>query len=507
MADTITPLKPVAPATVAPAANAPQETTPETSSYNFEIEQGLLGALMVNNIFYDHISDFLRPIHFYDPLHQKIYEVISSLINNNEPATAITLRSFFETDEQMKKRGGVHYLAALEGAASTLINTLAWARAIQNYAQRRELMKLGTEIHTRATTHDVENPPQQQIEQAESALYDIAEHGSYDEGLQNFEQTVSDAMETATHAHSLSLSGTTPGLSTGFSGVDEQLGTLRNSDLIVIAGRPAMGKTAFATNIAYNVARKFKQNNDKGDGKPKCIGFFSLEMAAEQLSMRVLAQSAQVPSYLIQQGKISDDELKHLQEKARAMHQLPLYIDHTGAISLPTLAARARRLKRQRGLGLIIVDYLQLITTGSRYRGNENRVQEVSQITQGLKALAKDLEVPVIALSQLSRQVESRDDKRPQLSDLRESGSIEQDADIVLFLFREEYYKSKEKPQNEESEEFMKWAEAMESLDGQAEVIVGKHRHGPTGTIGMSFDRQFMKFSDLAPLNMSTPSE
>ena len=481
---------------------ASSEQTETTSTYDFEIEQGLLGALMVNNTLYDHVSDFLKPLHFYDPLHSKIFEIISSLINNNEPATAITLRPYFETDEQIKKRGGTHYLVSLEGAASTLVNSLAWARAIQSYAQRRELMKLGQEVYNRAITHDIDNTPTQQIEQAESALYDIAEHGSYEEGMQSFAQTLEGAMETATTAYELSSKGQTTGLSTGFRDLDEKLGTLRASDLIIIAGRPAMGKTAFATNIAVNIARKFKaENEESAGGKGSVVGFFSLEMAAEQLSMRILADRAQVPSHTIQQGGLHREDLENLNIASNELKQMPLYIDHTGAISMPTLAARARRLKRQRGLGLVVVDYLQLVTTGSSYRNIAHRVQEVSQITQGLKALAKDLNIPVIALSQLSRQTEQRDDKRPHLADLRESGSIEQDADIVLFLFREEYYKRQEKPQDEESEEFFKWQEAMEHVTDKAEVIIGKHRHGPTGIVDLHFDHRYMRFSDLSPIH------
>lgn len=503
MADNIASLKPrLHEDTQGAGARADVEAA-ATSSYDFEIEQGLLGALMVNNTIYDHISDFLKPLHFYDPLHSRIFELISTLINDNEPATAITLRSFFETDKQMEKRGGVNYLASLEGAASTLVNSLAWARAIQSYAQRRELMKLGQDIYERATTHDIQNPPVTQIEQAESALYNIAEHGSYQDGLQSFEQATASAMETAVEAHQLSAAGGVPGLSTGFGNLDDKLGTLRDSDLVVIAGRPSMGKTAFATNIAFHIARKFgKENQEQDSTQGKSVVFFSLEMAAEQLSTRILADVARVPSYQIQQGKLQDRELESLQKAASELSRLPLYIDHTGAISMPTLAARARRLKRQRGLGLIVVDYLQLVTTGNSFRSGEYRVQEVSQITQGLKALAKDLDVPVIALSQLSRQTENRDNKRPQLSDLRDSGSIEQDADIVMFLYREEYYKSKEKPEDEGSDEFIKWQHIIEELEGKAEVIIGKHRHGPTGTVEFYFDRNFMHFSDPNPMNV-----
>lgn len=470
------------------------------NSYNFEIEQGLLGALMVNNTLYDHISDFLKAPHFYDPLHSKIFEIIISLVNNNEPATAITLRAFFENDKQMEKRGGVRYLISLEGAASTLVNSMAWARAIQNHSQRRELMKLGQEIYDRALSHNIDNPPPAQIEQAESALYEIAEHGSYEAGMQSFGQSLMGAMEMAEDAHKLSASGSTIGIATGLRDLDDKLGTLRASDLIVLAGRPAMGKTALATNIAFNIARRFQQEQTEGSSKSSIVAFFSLEMSAEQLSMRILASRARVPAHYIRQGNLRDNDFERLKEASSELNQLPLYIDHTGAIPLPTLAARARRLKRQKGLGLIVVDYLQLVTIGGGSRNLDRRVQEVSQVTQGLKALAKDLDVPVIALSQLSRQVENRDDKRPQLSDLRESGAIEQDADIVLFLFREEYYKNQKKPEDESSEAFEKWTQEMVELEGRAEIIIGKHRHGPTGSIELMFERDYTNFVDLAPI-------
>ncbi len=490
------------PAAGSPATGSPATGLPATGSYNFAIEQGLLGALMINNTLYDRISDFLRPAHFYDPLHGRLYDTLSHLIQDNQPATALTLRPFFENDVDLEKKGGVSYLAALEGSASTLVNALAWARAIQSHAQRRDLIALGQDIYQRAATHKIDDPPAQQIESAESSLYDIAERGFYEGGLQSFEESLQGALEMAEQAHLVSSGGGTPGIATGLRDLDEKLGTLRASDLVVIAGRPAMGKTALATNIAFNAARVWQASHqDHPDETPKgaIVGFFSLEMSAEQLSMRLLADRAQIQAHIIRQGRIGANDLKRLDQASQELKNLPLYIDHTGAIPLETLTARARRLKRQKGLGMIVVDYLQLVTTRAR-QSHDRRVQEVSEVTQGLKALAKDLNVPVIALSQLSRQVEMREDKKPQLSDLRESGAIEQDADIVLFLFREEYYHQRLQPE-EGTPEFDKWQQKCEDISGVAEIIIGKHRHGPTGEVKLHFDRNYTRFSDLAPID------
>ena len=483
-------------------ARASEDALPATGSYNFAIEQGLLGALMINNALFDRISDFLQAAHFYDPLHGRLYATLARMIQDNQPATALTLRPFFENDPELEKKGGVSYLVLLEGSASTLVNATAWARAIQSHAQRRDLITLGQDVYERAAHHDIDDPPAQQIESAESALYDIAERGVYEGGLQDFNESLRAALEMAEQAHLVSSGGGTPGVATGLHDLDEKLGTLRASDLVVIAGRPAMGKTALATNIAFNAARAWQiSHRDHPDENPKgaIVGFFSLEMSAEQLSMRLLSDRAQIQAHTIRQGRIGANDLQRLDRTSQELKDLPLYIDHTGAISLQTLTARARRLKRQKGLGMIIVDYLQLVTTGVRH-SHDRRVQEVSEITQGLKALAKDLNVPVIALSQLSRQVEARDDKRPQLSDLRESGAIEQDADIVLFLFREEYYHHRHPPE-EGSSDFDKWQQKSEEISGLAEVIIGKHRHGPTGEVKLHFDRNYTRFSDLAPID------
>ncbi len=493
---------PNSPKAASSSAHSSPANAPATSSYNFKIEQGLLGALMVNNELYDRIQDFLKPAHFYDPLHGQIYGILAQMIQENQPATAMTLRPFFENNDDITKKGGVSYLTALEGSASTFVNALAWAHAIQSHAQRRDLIALGQDVYQRAVVHDIDDPPEKQIESAESALYDIAERGIYEGGLQNFEQSLEGALEMAEYAHLVSSGGGMPGVATGLRDLDEKLGALRASDLIVIAGRPAMGKTALATNIAFNAARAWQTSlRDNPDEKPKgaIVGFFSLEMSSEQLSMRLLADRAQIQAHIIRQGRIGANDLQNLNQAAQDLKDLPLYIDHTGAISLEALTARARRLKRQKGLGMIVVDYLQLVTTRAR-RGHDRRVQEVSEVTQGLKALAKDLDVPVIALSQLSRQVEMRDDKRPQLSDLRESGAIEQDADIVLFLFRKEYYHQREKP-DEETPEFDQWQQKHEALSGIAEIIIGKHRHGPTGEVELHFDRNYTRFSDLAPVH------
>ena len=482
----------------------------KTSSYDFEIEQQLLGALLVNNALYDGICDFLQASHFYDPLHGKIFHIAARLIANNEPATALTLRAFFELDPLMDKKGGTSYLIELEGAASHLVNSISWAHMIEEHAQRRELIQLAQDVYQRALSHNIDNPPNKQIEQAENALYQIAEYGVYHNGMQSFDQSLKTALDAAHLAYSYSSQGDVAGISTGFSDLDEALGALRSSDLIVIAGRPAMGKTALATNIAFNIARqkqsferKTSQEQEAFRGKKGAVvGFFSLEMSADQLSMRLLSDRANIPSHFIRQGNIRAEDIERLNIASQELNDLPFYIDHTGAISLPVLAARARRLKREKNLGLLVIDYLQLMTTGHK-RGFENRVQEVSEITQGLKALAKDLDIPIIALSQLSRQVENRDDKRPQLSDLRESGAIEQDADIVLFLYREEYYLHRTKP-DETSPEFEQWQTDMENIQGKTEVLISKHRHGPTGMVELYFERRFTRFLDAASFQQST---
>ncbi len=486
------------------------QPTSETADYrqmphNIEAEQALLGALLINNDALDQIADFLKPQHFFDPVHGRLFETMDKLVARGNLASPVTLKTYMESDDGLAQLGGTAYIARLAGSATTLANAKDYGRNIYDLAMLRELILIGDNMKETAFAGDIDDKPTQQIDRAEQALYDLAEKGSSESGFMSFQKSLTGAVDMATRAYE--RDGHLSGLSTGFKGLDDTLGGLQESDLIILAGRPAMGKTALATNIAFNVAHNYLRARLDGnietdmDGKvtPKdggVVGFFSLEMAAEQLTTRLLAERSGVSSNNIRKGDIHEEEYDRMVAAARELADAPLFIDHTGAIPMATLAARARRLKRQHGLGLIVVDYLQLVRT-SRGRSNDGRVQEVSEITQGLKALAKELNVPVLALSQLSRQVESRDDKRPLLSDLRESGSIEQDADIVMFVYREPYYLQRQKPE-EGTEDFLQWQQRMTQVDGTAEVIIGKNRHGPTATAEMAFDDRFTRFSDLA---------
>ncbi len=468
--------------------------------HNIDAEQALLGAILVNNEAMDRVAGFLQPEHFYEPIHQKIFETAGKLIQAGKQATPITLRTFFENSEPIDTSLTVpQYLGRLAVSATTIINAADYGRTIYDLATRRALIVIGEDLVNTAYDSPVDFPPEQQIQDAEGRLYDLAETGKYGQGFLSFGSALTQAIEMANAAYQ--REGHLSGLSTGLTDLDSKLGGLQSSDLIILAGRPSMGKTALATNIAYNIARAFKTEK-QADGTDKAIdggvvGFFSLEMSAEQLATRILSEQAEISSEKIRRGMINEDEFRRLAEVSRVMSEVPLFIDQTGGISIAQLAARARKLKRQRGLGVLVVDYLQLLTGSSR-RSAEGRVQEVSEITTSLKALAKELQVPVIALSQLSRAVEQREDKRPQLSDLRESGSIEQDADVVMFVFREEYYVERKKPSETNVEEMLKWQAEMAAVHGKAEVIIGKQRHGPTGTVPLSFEANFTRFGNLA---------
>jgi replicative DNA helicase len=469
-----------------------------TPPSNIEIEQALLGAILVNNDACDRVSAFLEPGHFFEPLHARIYEAASTLIQTGKVATPVTLKTFFDNDETLAEIGGAAYLARLAANATSVINAEDYGRVVYELAVRRQLITIGEDMVNEAFDAPIESTPAQQIEKAESALYEAAETGRYGSGFMAFGTALTDAIDMAAKAYE--RDGGLSGISSGFASIDQKMGGLQPSDLVILAGRPAMGKTALATNIAYHVSRAYKANH-RADGTTEVtdggvVAFFSLEMSAEQLATRIISEQAGIPSEKIRRGRIAEDEFHSIVAVSQELQGLPLYIDHTGGINIAQLAARARRLKRQRGLGLLVVDYLQLLS-GSHKRAAEGRVQEVSEITTGLKALAKELNVPILALSQLSRQVEQREDKRPQLSDLRESGSIEQDADVVLFVFREEYYVERRQPR-EGSVEHEQWQEEMDRVHGLAEVIIGKQRHGPTGTIKLQFKSETTKFSDFA---------
>jgi len=479
-----------------PAANS-GERAYRSPPLNVEAEQALLGAILVNNDAFDRVSDFLKPEHFVEEIHRRIFEIAGSLIRAGKVATPITLKTFLGEHDL----GGVtvqQYLARLAAEATTIINAFDYGRTIHDLAVRRDLIQIGEDVVNVAYDAPVDSSPRDQIEEAERRLYAVAEGGRYDGGFQRFSDALKTAVDMAAKAYE--RDGSLSGVATGLTDLDRYMGGLQRSDLVILAGRPGMGKTALATNIAFNIARAYR-GETRPDGTTVAVdggmvGFFSLEMSAEQLATRIIAEQSGVPSYKIRRGDITESDFQQVAEAVREMQSVPFYIDQTGGISIAQLTARARRLKRQRGLDLLVVDYLQLLA-GSRTARNDNRVQELTEITTGLKALAKELNVPILALSQLSRQVEQRDDKRPQLSDLRESGSIEQDADVVLFVFREEYYLKNKEPRPG-TEEHVAWMNEMERAHGRAEVIIGKQRHGPTGTIELQFEAELTRFGNLA---------
>ena len=464
--------------------------------HNIDAEQALLGAILVNNDAYYRISDFLLAEHFMEDVHRKIFEVAAQLIKAGKLATPITLKTYLG-DADLGGQTVMQYLARLAAEATTVINAGDYGRTIYDLAIRRRLITIGEDLVNGAYEAPVESSPRDQIEGTERRLYELAESGKYDGGFQKFSDALTAAVDMAAKAYQ--REGKLSGIATGLSDLDAKMGGLQRSDLIILAGRPAMGKTSLVTNIAFNVAKAY-QSEKLPDGRTETknggiVGFFSLEMSAEQLATRIIAEQSGVASYKIRRGDIQPADFYKITDAARDMQTIPFYIDQTGGISIAQLAARARRLKRQKGLDLLIVDYLQLLS-GSGKRC-DNRVQEMTEITTGMKALAKELAVPIIALSQLSRQVENREDKRPQLADLRESGSIEQDADVVMFVFREEYYVNNKKPR-EGTEEFFAWEAEMNRVHGKAEVILGKQRHGPTGTVELQFDANITRFSNLA---------
>jgi replicative DNA helicase len=479
---------------------APDPGTPayRSAPHNIEAEQSLLGAILVNNDAFYRVSDFLEPKHFLEPIHQTIYETTGSLIRMGKVATPVTLKTFVPADTDLGGMTVGQYLARLAAEATTIINAQDYGRTIYELALRRDLIRIGEDMVNVAYDAPVDFAPRAQIEDAERRLYELAESGRYDGGFQGFSQAMKVALDMAANAYQ--RDGKLSGTATGLRDLDAKMGGLQRSDLIIVAGRPGMGKTALATNIAYNVAKAY-ESQVQADGTMKAVnggvvGFFSCEMSAEQLATRILAEQTGISSSLIRRGGITQSEFDKIRDYTIELQHLPLFVDETGGLSISQLTARARRLKRQKGLDLIVVDYIQLLQ-GSGKRGNDNRVQEVTEITTSLKALAKELNIPVIALSQLSRQVESRDDKHPQLSDLRESGSIEQDADVVMFVYREEYYLQNKEPKPG-TEEHAKWLVEMDNAHGRAEVIIAKQRHGPTGTVPLQFEGQFTRFSNLA---------
>jgi replicative DNA helicase len=473
------------------ATPARTRAEPRQMPHNADAEQGLLGALLIDNRAYERVSDFLKPEHFYAPVHGRIYGVIAKLIERGQIATAVTLKALFQEDEDLSHLGGAAYLADLAASVVTILSVEDYGRTIFELHLRRELIAMGEEMVAEAHKHDIDQSPTEQIEAVERKLYELATVGDVGSGFVPFSTSLTNAigMAEAAYRRSSHISGVT----TGLRDLNRKLGGLQPSDLLILAGRPSMGKTALATNIAFNAAQAFAKSGGKEGAS---VAFFSLEMSSEQLATRILAEVSEVASEKIRKGEVRDTEFRRFVEASQMLASIPFYIDDTPALSIAQVRTRSRRLQRQFGLGLIVIDYLQLLR-GSSASAQQSRVLEISEITRGLKALAKELSVPVLALSQLSRAVEQRDDKRPQLSDLRESGTIEQDSDVVMFVFREEYYIERRMP-SEGTAEHMTWQADMEKAHNVAEVIIGKQRHGPVGTVKLHFEGQFTRFSDLA---------
>ena len=477
--------------------------------YNTDAEQALLGAMLINNAAYLRVSEFLQAEHFGNAVHGRLFAAIGKLIERGQIANPVTLKNLFDQDGALTEIGGAQYLARLASAAVTIINSEDYGRTIYDLYLRRELITVGEDVVNDAFRQDLDDPVREQIERVEKRLFDLASGGGTEGGFRPFGTALTNAISNAEAA--FKKSGKTVGVATGFLDLDQKLGGLHPSDLLILAGRPSMGKTALATNIAFNAAKSYNPSRTP-DGRiivedGAVVGFFSLEMSAEQLATRILAEESGVSSDRIRRGDVSHEDFDKFVRASQQLAALRLFIDDTPALTVSALRTRSRRLMRQQGLGLIIIDYLQLLRPSNQVRVIENRVQEVSDITRGLKALAKELNVPVLALSQLSRAVEQREDKRPMLADLRESGSIEQDADVVMFIFREEYYKSREpiRGSDETDDKFNKryedWQEEFRKVHGIGEIIVAKQRHGPIGTVKLRFDAQTTKFEDFAALD------
>jgi replicative DNA helicase len=485
---------------VAPALDLrpdPEAATPPLAPANIEAEQALLGALLYDNGAYERITDALQARHFYEPFHGRLFTAIEGAIRRGHLADPALLAEQFRPDPGFQALGAVRYLADLVDRAPPAARAPDYARVIYDLALRRDLIRIGGDIATAAQAGDPERTAFDHIESAEQQLYALAETGGASGGLVALDAALTQAVDMAAEAYN--RDGGLSGLSTGISDLDQKLGGLHPSDLIILASRPSMGKSSLCANIAFNVARNYIWEPQPDGGRKTVNGgvvaFFALEMSAAQMAMRLLSEVSRVPSDKIRKGEITAVEFGQIRDAAAEIQEAPLYIDDTGGIALSRLVARARRLKRTVGLDLIVIDYVQLVTLGGAARP-ENRVQEVSQITQGLKSLAKELSVPIIAAAQLSRQVENREDKRPQLADLRESGSIEQDADVVMSIYRESYYLSRTEPR-EGTPEHLVWQEKMDEIRNHAEIIIGKQRHGPIGTVKLHYDENLTKFSNL----------
>ena len=479
-------------------AESASEPGTQVLPQNVEAEAALLGALMIDNRLVEDVQLKLRPDHFFEPLHGRIYESILRMTDANRVANPVTLKPIFDADESMKEVGGPAYLAQLTGSGAAVIGARDFAQQIYDLALLRALVGVGRDLVEGALDTSEDVAPLARIERAETELYKVAEEGGAEGKAKSFAEATKDALQMAERA--LNSGGHLSGLTTGLESLNAKIGGLHNSDLIIVAGRPGMGKSALGTNIGFSAAKRFRQDAEDGIEPEKSAGaavaLFSLEMSADQLATRMLAEQSGISSENLRMGKITQQEFRQLARAAAELQSLPFYIDDTPGLTIAALRTRARRLKRQKGVGLIVVDYLQLLQ-GTGKSSNDNRVNEISEISRGLKQLAKELNVPVIGLSQLSRAVEQREDKRPQLSDLRESGSIEQDADIVLFIYREDYYLAAKQP-GDDHPDFAAWQEEMARAYGRAEVIVAKQRHGSTGKVRLKFDSRITKFSDAA---------
>ena len=451
---------------------------------NIEAEQSVIGSILVNNEIFDEINTIISHVNFYDPMHQKIFGSIENLIYKGMLANPITLKNYFENEKD--EINVPEYLVKITKFSTSARQAIEYSKIIYDMFVRRELIKISEQMIDNAKENNLDLSGQNIIENSEKLLYDLAEKGTFNSSLIKFDDAMKQTIEMASAAYK--NEGGIVGVPTGLRDLDDKLGGLHQSDLIIIAGRPSMGKTSLATNIAFNAAQNIQNNGTKSS-----IAFFSLEMSSEQLSTRIISEQARIGSNDIRRGRISDEQFDRFLETSKNISELPLFIDETPAISIAAMSNRARRIKRLHGLDLIVVDYIQLMK-GS-LNNKDGRVQEISQITQGLKAIAKELGVPVLALSQLSRQVEQRDDHKPQLADLRESGSIEQGADVVMFVYREGYYLQRKEPR-EATVEHAEWQAKMNEVAHLAEIIIGKQRHGPIGKVTLEFEERFTKFKD-----------
>ena len=475
--------------------NKNNQETLKTELSNLEAEQSLLGTIILNNEYLSRVLEFLLPEHFYEPAHQKIYaQIIHNVEKVSIVANAITLKQFFENDENIKAIGGAKYLSTLLASASGIFDIADYGRVIYDLALKRKLVMIGEDVVNRVYKTENNLSAQEQIEQAEANLFDLAEKGGNGKSdFRNISFSIKETLDKTLLARK--RDSHISGVSTGFTDLDKMLSGLQQSDLFILAGRPSMGKTAIAINIAVNACKYLNPNFDDKKNL-KAVGFFSLEMSSDQLASRILSMECSINATKFRTGQLSENEWEVVATRSAEIAKMPFFIDDTPALSISAIRTRARRMLRKNNLGLLVIDYLQLIR-GSSSRSAENRVQEVSEITQGLKAIAKELNIPVIALSQLSRAVEQREDKRPQLSDLRESGSIEQDADVVAFIYRDSYYKERMRPPENEVDKFQKWKSEMQQVAHKAEFIIAKQRNGPVGSVELFFDAEFTRFGNL----------